>query len=140
MWDVPYPLLDPLDGERAERNEERLLEVAWQARSLMDEHGLASWTFRFSAAERRLGECREREKVIRLSRRHAVHGDPREVRDTILHEIAHALAGAEGPARPRVEGGRKAVGGDAEGPRGGERGRPPRAARRRRHGSGRAWR
>ena len=100
-WDVPYRLLDHLDGNRAERNEERLLEVARQARGLMNEHGLESWTFRFSAAESRLGECREREKVIRLSRRHAVKGSPREVRDTILHEIAHALAGAEarhGPA------------------------------------------
>lgn len=101
-WNVPYHLLDHLEGSRAEpRNEERLFEVARQARALMDEHGLEAWAFRFSAAERRLGECREREKVIRLSRRHAVHGDPGEVTDTILHEIAHALAGAEarhGPA------------------------------------------
>lgn len=94
-WNVPYHLLHRMDGSRAERNEERLFEVARQARGLMDEHGLEAWAFRFSAAERRLGECREREKVIRLSRRHAVNGDPREVTDTILHEIAHALAGAE---------------------------------------------
>ena len=101
-WDVPYPLLAHVDGTPGDRErEERLVEVAREARALMDEHGLESWTFRFSAAERRLGECREREMVIRLSRRHAVNGDPREVRDTILHEIAHALAGAEarhGPA------------------------------------------
>ena len=101
-WDVPYGLLEHADETRGGRKgEERLVEVAGQARGLMDEHGLGGWTFRFSAAESRLGECREREKVIRLSRRHAVNGDPREVRDTILHEIAHALAGAEarhGPA------------------------------------------
>ena len=100
-WDVPYRLLDHLEGSRAKRNEERLFEVARQARALMDEHGLEAWDFRFSAAERRLGECREREKTIRLSRRHAVNSDSREVTDTILHEIAHALAGAEaghGPA------------------------------------------
>ena len=100
-WDVPYPLLAHLDEARGDANEERLLEVAGQARELMDEHGLHGWTFRFSAAKSRLGECRERERHIRLSRRHAVNGDPREVRDTILHEIAHALAGAKaghGPA------------------------------------------
>ena len=100
-WSVPYRLLERVDGRRADGREERLHEVARQARALMDEHGLEAWTFRFSAAESRLGECREREKVIRLSRRHAVNGDPREVRDTILHEIAHALAGAaarHGPA------------------------------------------
>ncbi len=100
-WSVPYRLLERVDGSCADGREERLHEVARQARALMDEHGLEAWTFRFSAAESRLGECREREKVIRLSRRHAVNGDPREVRDTILHEIAHALAGAaarHGPA------------------------------------------
>ena len=102
-WSVPYRLLERVDGSRAEGEgkEERLHEVARQARALMDEHGLEAWAFRFSAAESRLGECREREKVIRLSRRHAVNGEPREVRDTILHEIAHALAGAaarHGPA------------------------------------------
>ena len=101
-WDVPYRLLEHLDEAPGDRqSEERLVEVAQQARALMDEHGLEAWTFRFSAAASRLGECREREKVIRLSRRHAVKGGPREVRDTILHEIAHALAGAEarhGPA------------------------------------------
>ena len=100
-WDVPYRLLDHLDESRGGDREERLVEVARQARALMDEHGLHEWTFRFSAARGRLGECRERERLIRLSRRHAVNGDPREVRDTILHEIAHALAGAKarhGPA------------------------------------------
>ena len=100
-WDVPYRLLDHLDESRGGGNEERLVEVARQARALMDEHGLHEWTFRFSAARGRLGECRERERLIRLSRRHAVNGDPQEVRDTILHEIAHALAGAKakhGPA------------------------------------------
>ena len=100
-WDVPYRLLDHLEESRGGGNEERLVEVAREARALMDEHGLQEWTFRFSAARGRLGECRERERLIRLSRRHAVNGGPREVRDTILHEIAHALAGARarhGPA------------------------------------------
>lgn len=100
-WDVPYRSLDHLEKSRGGGKEERLVEVARQARTLMDEHGLHEWTFRFSAAESRLGECRERERLIRLGRRHAVNGDPRAVRDTILHEIAHALAGAKaghGPA------------------------------------------
>lgn len=100
-WDVPYRLLAYLGEERGGANEERLLEVAARARELMDEHGLHEWSFRFSAAESRLGECRERERLIRLSRRHAVNDDPRAVTDTILHEIAHALAGVKarhGPA------------------------------------------
>ena len=94
-WDVPYRFLDHLEASRRDGNEERLVEVARQARTLMDKHGLHEWTFRFSAAQSRLGECRERERLIRLGRRHAVNGDPQAVRDTILHEIAHALAGAK---------------------------------------------
>ena len=100
-WDVPYRRLERSGGARRERNERRLLEVAEEARTLMDRHGLEDWTFRFSAAETRLGECRESEQVIQLSVRHAVTAEPRDVTDTILHEVAHALAGANarhGPA------------------------------------------
>ena len=100
-WAVPYHLLDHCDETHRPGNVQRLLEVAEQARALMNQHGLEEWTFRFIAAQRKLGECRERERAILLSRRHAVSGTPGEVRDTILHEIAHALAGAKarhGPA------------------------------------------
>ena len=100
-WDVPYRLLAHQDESSRESNEHRLVEVAALARELMDAHGLGNWTFRFSGARTRLGECREREQLIRVSLRHAVAGDPEAVRDTILHEIAHALAGAKaghGPA------------------------------------------
>ena len=100
-WAVPYRLLAHRDEPSRENNEHRLVEVAALARELMDAHGLANWTFRFSAARTRLGECREREKLIRVSLRHAVASDAGAVRDTILHEIAHALAGAKaghGPA------------------------------------------
>ena len=92
-WDVPYRRLETSAGAPRERNDERLLEVAKEARSLMDTHGLEDWTFRFSAAKTRLGECREPERVIQLSVRHAATAERREVMDTILHEIAHALAG-----------------------------------------------
>ena len=100
-WDVPYRRLESSAVARRERNDERLLEVADEARRLMDRHGLEDWTFRLSAAETRLGECRESERVIQLSARHAVTAEPRDATDTILHEIAHALAGAKarhGPA------------------------------------------
>ena len=93
-WDVPYRRLEISGGPRRARNDERLLEVANEARSLMDRHGLEDWTFRFSTAETRLGECRESERVIALSARHAATAERREVTDTILHEIAHAIAGA----------------------------------------------
>lgn len=63
------------------------------ARALMDEHGLAGWRLELDRAKRRAGVCRHAERTIGLSAPlTALHDEP-EVRDTILHEIAHALAG-----------------------------------------------
>jgi|SRR5579862_4178341 len=51
------------------------------------------WRFRWDNAKRRMGNCSYRHKVISISR-HFVELNPEsEVRDTILHEIAHVLAG-----------------------------------------------
>ena len=96
VWAVPYAGLDHLSGSTAKDRRTRvtrLNEVAAQARGLMDRHGLGEWTLRFTAARKKLGECRPRQKLILLSRTHAVNGPPGQVADTILHEIAHALAG-----------------------------------------------
>ena len=103
-WNVPYPLLDGADGAPAaggRQGAERLAHVAALARRLMDEHGLGAWAFAFLEAERRLGDCRFEDRLIRIGRGHALDAGEAEVRDTILHEIAHALAGPEarhGPA------------------------------------------
>ncbi|MDE0096059.1 MAG: SprT-like domain-containing protein [Gammaproteobacteria bacterium] len=103
-WLVPYAGLEHLCestfGERRPRAA-RLREVALEARGLMDRHGLAEWTLGFIAARGKLGECRPLDRRIGLSRHHAVTGSPEQVTDTVLHEIAHALAGPEaghGPA------------------------------------------
>ena len=64
----------------------------------MRQHGLfdAGWRFRFDHARRRFGCCRYGSKVITLSRPLTLlNGEP-EVRDTLLHEIAHALCPDEG--------------------------------------------
>lgn len=63
------------------------------ARQLMDSHGLKDWDFYFDTAKRRFGVCRYREKRISLSAALTHLNTEEEVRDTILHEIAHALAG-----------------------------------------------
>ena len=100
-WRVPYALLRPQQEQRRNGRHERLLEVAREARELMHKHGLTGWTFRFSAARRTIGFCQEKEQVIQLGRHHAANDPPAQVTDTILHEIAHALAGnaaAHGPA------------------------------------------
>lgn len=64
------------------------------ARLKMDELGLTDWQFGWDRARRRLGVCRLLEKSITISV-HFVRANleaPHEIRDTILHEIAHALA------------------------------------------------
>lgn len=61
------------------------------ALELMRHHGLSGWSFRFDHARRRFGSCRLREKAITLSRPLTILNSVEQVRDTLLHEIAHAL-------------------------------------------------
>ncbi len=67
------------------------------ARQLMELHGLTSWKFKFDRAKLRAGLCSYSRKCISLSIYYVNHNQdkPDDVRDTILHEIAHALAGSE---------------------------------------------
>lgn len=69
---------------------------------LMDEHGLLDkgWSFEYDNAKRRFGVCSYRTKTIGLSIPLVAANEEDRVKDTILHEIAHALTpGAKhGPA------------------------------------------
>ena len=94
-WNVPYDLLRRAGGESTRNGAARLNEVTGMARRLMEEHGLEDWTLAFVEARRRLGDCRYRDRVIRISRAHALEGSEEQIRDTVLHEIAHAIAGPE---------------------------------------------
>lgn len=70
-------------------------EALAMGRQLLDQHGLDEWDFRFDRAKRRAGLCRFDDRVISLSRYLTQLHDAEQVRDTVLHEIAHALAGPE---------------------------------------------
>ena len=69
------------------------LEAADLAADLMAAWGLDDWCFEFDAAVRRFGHCRFDARTISLSRHLVALNDVDLVRDTILHEIAHARAG-----------------------------------------------
>jgi len=69
--------------------------AARMARDLMAEWGLGDWRFAFDAAVRRFGHCRFDDRTITLSRHLVALNDEALVRDTVLHEVAHALAGAK---------------------------------------------
>ena len=63
------------------------------AEHLLEQHGLHGWRVELDSAKRRAGICRFGPRVIGLSAPLTVLHDEAEVRDTILHEVAHALVG-----------------------------------------------
>ncbi len=67
--------------------------AALMAREEMTRFGLGNWAFGWNRRKRSLGLCRYREQRIELSVHFVKANDPAQVRETILHEIAHALAG-----------------------------------------------
>jgi hypothetical protein len=77
----------------------------------MVEHGLVNlgWKVNWDDAKKRFGYCSVSKKVISLSRPLTEANPESEVLDTILHEIAHALAFSN-PLRPRAFGGKGAEG------------------------------
>jgi predicted SprT family Zn-dependent metalloprotease len=59
----------------------------------MQQHGLMKWRFDFDRARKRFGACHYRKELITLSQHLTLLNTEDQVRDVILHEIAHALAG-----------------------------------------------
>jgi SprT protein len=72
------------------------------AEELMRLHRLLpKWSFTFDRSKARFGKCDYRKKQISLSKHLVELNDVDQVRETILHEIAHALAprgAGHGPA------------------------------------------
>jgi predicted SprT family Zn-dependent metalloprotease len=73
-----------------------LHEAAYLARELIAQHALIGWRFEFDHARRRFGKCDYTNRRITLSRHLTFLNGMDEVRDTILHEIAHALCPGDG--------------------------------------------
>ena len=65
------------------------------ANQLLSEHKLTDkgWKFKWDNAKRRFGNCSHRRKQITLSRHLTPLRELSAIRNTILHEIAHALVG-----------------------------------------------
>ncbi|MEY4571503.1 MAG: hypothetical protein RLZ10_714 [Bacteroidota bacterium] len=73
----------------------KLNEAKDLAQNLMNYHGISNmgWRFKFDSAKRRFGCCKYRSKTITLSMYLTELNSADEVKNTILHEIAHALVG-----------------------------------------------
>ncbi|GGL43407.1 hypothetical protein GCM10012283_27500 [Phycicoccus endophyticus] len=63
------------------------------ARRLLHEHGLEEWSVVVDRAKTRAGVCRFARRQIGISGPLTALHSEEEVRDTVLHEIAHALVG-----------------------------------------------
>ncbi|MFD1722242.1 SprT-like domain-containing protein [Amnibacterium endophyticum] len=59
------------------------------------------WTFAFDRAVRRAGACHHADRRITVSRHLAERAEEDEVRQVLLHEVAHALAGHRAGHGPR---------------------------------------
>ena len=70
-----------------------LTEARELAAGLMARHRLTDWHLTFDDAKTRAGVCRPARKEIGLSRPLIRLYSPEQVTETVLHEIAHALAG-----------------------------------------------
>ena len=63
------------------------------ARSEMDKNNLFDWNLELDFAKVRAGACHFNEKKITFSRNFVKNSSEKDIKDTILHEIAHALVG-----------------------------------------------
>lgn len=98
-----------------------LHEIERHARALMTAHGVGSLAFEFDGGKRRIGATHyvrigrtTLPKKITFSRHFAPLLSEAEIRDTILHEIAHALAGRDAGHGPVWQAAVRKIGGKAE--------------------------
>jgi predicted SprT family Zn-dependent metalloprotease len=63
--------------------------------TLLHRHGLDAWKVEFSRAKTRAGACRHERRAIVLSAPLVTVLSESEVVETVLHEVAHAMVGAE---------------------------------------------
>ena len=78
-----------------------LHEVESIAKQELLKHGLTTWSFAWAKTKRRQGVCKYRSRRIEIAEYYARHNPREKVLDTLMHEIAHALAGPKaghGPA------------------------------------------
>jgi hypothetical protein len=72
-----------------------LVKAQQLAIKLMQQYGLSDkgWAFKFDKAKKRFGSCIHVRRTITLSSSLTVLREFKNVKNTILHEIAHALVG-----------------------------------------------
>lgn len=91
IWKVPYGIMTVVCNKI--NPEITLQEIYDFAYDKLEQFDLDEWVFGFDLAQVRGGICRYTKKRITLSVTYCLTAPKEEVLDTVLHEIAHALAG-----------------------------------------------
>ena len=89
---VPYSIMRILEPTE---DQVSLIEIENEANKLLRKYELINWQFAFDLAENRSGVCYYDRKLIRLSVTYCIKATKQEITNTLLHEIAHALAGPQ---------------------------------------------
>jgi predicted SprT family Zn-dependent metalloprotease len=71
----------------------RALQTDALARELLTAHGLTGWAFGFNRSRLNMGLCKYGPRTVELSVFFVERNSVEAIRDTLLHEIAHALVG-----------------------------------------------
>ena len=79
-----------VSGKKPMRSFENVEAIA---KSLLKKHKLGKWDFVFDKATRRAGATHYRDKKISMAKDFALKAPLKQVKNTILHEIAHVLVG-----------------------------------------------
>ena len=85
--------LNNIDEQNVQNIERPLAKALDLATSLMAQHELSGWRVKLDHARRRAGQCDYNSQTISLSRHYVRYADANHIKDTILHEIAHAIVG-----------------------------------------------
>lgn len=96
-YQIPYKFLTVIsknnDVAGKNRSEAELELIHKLAEELIVEHNLAYWKFQFDNGTKRAGCCNYKHQIISMSYEFARYASDEDIRDTILHEMAHALVG-----------------------------------------------
>jgi len=98
VFRVPWRSLRPGNAKveaQVKARKRRLEQVERRAKEFMRRHGLKGWRFCWDDSKRRCGVCKYGARSIGLSLPFARTASDAEIDNTVLHEIAHALAGHE---------------------------------------------
>ena len=77
--------------KKSQKNIESFKDFLSLARIEMDKNGLLGWGLELDFAKVRAGACHFGERKISFSRHFLKNSDKKDIKDTVLHEIAHAL-------------------------------------------------